>query len=217
MAVKGKSRSGAAPGAPKPKIEPRKTPLSKRPGFRRAMAVGGALLILFIVLSVWGRVSRANDLRTYDRALTAALRPFQKHAETGSPTNLAEGVRQIGAGELTPKRIDELAEQWQTDFSSASDAVGRLDPPDELELANAMYVDALEDYGALARMAAAIADERRLAARATGRAEDAAKAQVSAWQSMLQEGLSRADERRTAALAEINELKADWGVGAAAA
>ena len=217
MAVKGKSRSGAAPGAPKPKIEPRKPPLSKRPGFRKGALVLGVLLVLFVVGTTWGRVNRNNDLRAYDRSLTAALRPFQKHNEQGSPTNLADNVRQIGSGALTAKQITDLTASWETDFAAARDAVGKLDPPDELALANTMYAEALDDYVGIARLAKAIADERALASRIDGRAlKAAADKQVTALQSSLQEWQGRADKRRTEALAAINALKSDWGVGEAA-
>ena len=86
MATKNKARakSGAAPGAPKPKIEPRKTPLMRRTWFRRTAAVVLVLLALWVSLFVWGRVSRSSQLRSYTTKLFNAGRPFFQDIQTGS-------------------------------------------------------------------------------------------------------------------------------------
>src|SRR5437868_4591300 len=85
VATKSKSRAkgGAAPGAPKPKIEPRKTPLLRRTWFRRTAAVVLALLALWIALFVWGRVSRSSALRSYNKKLYNAGLPFFQDIQTG--------------------------------------------------------------------------------------------------------------------------------------
>src|SRR5438067_6252802 len=106
VATKSKARAkgGAAPGAPKPKIEPRKPPLMRRTWFRRTAAVVLAVLALWIALFVWGRVSRASALRAYETKLFNAARPFFQDIEQG-PSSMQQVVANFSDGKLTTMQL----------------------------------------------------------------------------------------------------------------
>lgn len=218
MAIKGKKKprggGGPRPGvvAPRPKIDARKPPMIKRPWFKRLFVGSSALLVLFIALTVQGRMHRTNALRAYDRALTKAERPFQQSTEAGPDaiTTVAEG---FGAKTVTPKELRADVTKWEENFRTAAQNVRGLKPPKELIEANNTIAASLDAYAAVARLYAVAATQREIALAtkdaALGKKLEAALTELL---TNITDARTRADGLRQAARTQINELKARWGI-----
>jgi len=216
VATKSKPRAkgGAAPGAPKPKIEPRKTPLMRRTWFRRTAAVVLALVALWIALFVWGRVSRGSALRSYETKLFNAARPFFQDIEQGT-TSMQQVVANFRDGKITSTDLAAAAAKWEQDFNAAGAAVSQLKPPRELKEAQENFIASLRDYIGVARFYVPVQKQRQLEdaiAKTDKVARKAAEDQVQLLLLHISDARSRADALYTRAITAINDLAAKWGV-----
>jgi len=212
MARKSAQRRGAALGAPKPKIEPRKTPLTRRRWFRWTALVVVLLFGLWLGLFLWGRSSRANVLRVYDRALNRAQTGYLQHTAATLPDSFATLPQQFQQGQATPERLKEAARTWQQDFADAADAVRALDPPEQLEEANQIIAESLTLYAEVAAMYIVLADERSVASVAEGSLANRLQGQVDALGTAIQATRNRADSIRRVGIQAVNALKLSWGI-----
>ncbi|MGZ4204058.1 MAG: hypothetical protein ACXVQ7_05535 [Actinomycetota bacterium] len=213
MATKSKVRAkgGAAPGAPKPKIEPKKTPLLRRTWFRWVSVVVLVLVALWVSLFVWGRVSRASALRTYEQKLFDAARPFFQDIEQGD-SSMQATVANFRDGKSTSDALAKAAAKWEADFTSARDAVSNLKPPGELKDAQATFVAALSDYVGVARFYVVVQKQRNLEDAVPAKNKKVAEDQVQLLLQHIADAQSRADDLYARAVAAINSLAGHWGV-----
>jgi hypothetical protein len=215
VATKSKVRAkgGAAPGAPKPKIEPRKTPFFQRRWVRWTSIAVLVLLALWIGLFAWGRVSRASALRSYEQKLFDAARPFFQDIEQGD-TSMQQTVANFRDLKTTSTQLGTAAAKWEADFSSARDAVSHLKPPSELKNAQAAFVAALDDYIGVARFYVVVQRQRQLEDVVPKANKKAAEDQVQLLLQHISDAQSRADALYTQATNAINDLAKHWGVKA---
>jgi hypothetical protein len=185
----------------------------RRTWFRRTAAVVLALLALWIALFVWGRVSRASALRSYETKLFNAARPFFQDIEQG-PTSMQQVVADFRDGKITPAILAAGAAKWEQDFNSAGAAVSQLKPPRELKDAQDTFIAALRDYIGVARFYVVVQLQRKLEDAVPKANKRAAENQVQLLFQNIADARSRADILYTRALTEINDLAAKWGVKA---
>lgn len=216
MATKSKPRakSGAAPGAPKPKIEPRKTPLMRRTWFRRTAAAVLAVLALWIALFVWGHVSRSSALRSYNKKLYNAARPFFQDIQTGV-NSMQQAIADFKNGTMNAKALGVNAAKWETDINAAGTTIARLKPPDELKAAQHDLLIALADYAGVARFYVVVQKQSDLADSIPASLKTQKQAAQNQLQLLLQhvgDAQSRADATYQTAIAMITDLSAKWHV-----
>ena len=218
MATKSRPRAkgGAAPGAPKPRIEPRKPSLFKRRWFRISTLVVLMLLALWIFMFVWGRVSRANALRSYETKLYNAGKPFFQDIQPGA-TSMEQIVANFRDNKITSTDLATAAAKWEQDFDTAGNAVSRLKPPSELKNAEHDLLAAMADYVGVVRFYAVVQQQRKLEDLIPATDKKAKKAAEDQVQLLLQhigDARARADAQYTSAITQINDLAAKWGVKA---
>ncbi|TMK84640.1 MAG: hypothetical protein E6G46_00090 [Actinobacteria bacterium] len=218
MATKSKPRAkgGAAPGAPKPKIEPRKTPLLRRTWFRRTTAVVLAVLALWIALFVWGRVSRSSALRSYETKLFNAGRPFFQDIQQGV-NSMQQAIADYKNGTMNATALGVNAATWEKDFRTAGLAISKLKPPSELKGAQFDLLVSLADYVGVARFYVVVQKQSDLAASIPANLKTQKTAASNQLQLLLQhvaDAQSRADVTYAQAMAAINDLAAKWHVKA---
>src|ERR1041384_5008120 len=217
MAIKGKKKprggtTRGAPLAPKPRVEARKPPLVKRSWFRRAFIGSIVLLVVFTLLTVAGRIHRADAVRAYDDKLSNAERPFRASTEPG-PQSMSSVITDFAAGHVptAPARADQKT--WEDNFTSAAADVRALQPPTEAQAANKMIAAALDEYTAAARAYVAIAQERDLQTATKDKALQAKIGnQVTLYMTNVQDMRNRADSLMQLARQQIDDLKKRWGV-----
>jgi hypothetical protein len=211
---KPRAKSGAAPGAPKPKIEPRKTPLLRRTWLRRTLAVVLALIALWIALFVWGRVSRSSALRSYTTKLFNAGRPFFQDVQTGAES-MQQSIANFKNGTIDSKRLAAKAAQWEKDFTAAGTAIAALKPPSELKAAQHDLLIALGDYIGVARFYVPVQEQSDLADSIPAtlkKQHQAAVDQLNLLEQHVADAQARADANYTAAMQTITDLAAKWHV-----
>jgi len=209
-----KTRRGAAPGAPKPKIEPRKTPLMRRTWFRRTAVAVLALVLLWVGLFTWGRVSRASTLRSYEKKLFNAARLFFKDIET-APTSMQQTVADFIDGKVTAKQLGDAAATWEEDFTSAHSKVSTLKPPSELTEAQKTFLSALEDYIGVVRFYVVVKLQDDLVnevPKSQKKLRTDADNQLKLLEQHVQAASTRADTLYTRAIGAITSLAKKWGV-----
>jgi len=227
VATKSKPRGkgGAAPGAPKPRIEPRKTPLMRRRWFRITALVVLVALALWVFMFTWGRVSRAHALRTYETKLFDAGRPFFQDIEPGD-SSIQQIVANFRDNKITSDTLANSAAKWEQDINASGAAIQALKPPSELKNAQSKLLAALSDYVGVVRFYTVVQKQRQLEDQIPATSKDpktkaanliAKKSAEDQVQLMLQHiaaARQRADTLYTSAIAEINALAAKWGVKA---
>ena len=218
MATKSKPRAkgGAAPGAPKPRIEPRKTPLMRRRWFRIVALVVLVILALWIFMFTWGHVSRANALRSYESKLFDAGRPFFQDIQPGD-SSMQQIVANFRDGKIPSTVLATSAAKWEQDIDAAGTAIFKLKPPRELKNAQDKLLAALADYVGVARFYVVVQKQRQLEDLIPVKDKVARKAAEDQVQLLLQHisaARARADAVYTNAVNEINALAGKWGVKA---
>jgi hypothetical protein len=211
---KPRAKSGAAPGAPKPKVEPRKIPLMRRTWFRRTAAAVLAVLALWIGLFVWGRVSRASALRSYTSKLYKAGRPFFQDIQTGV-NSMQQAIADFKQGTMNSKALGVNSAQWEKDFDAAGTAIAALKPPSELKAAQHDLLIALADYVGVARFYVPVKEQSDLAAsipNSLKKIQTAAANQLQLLEQHVADAQARADANYTAAIQMITDLAAKWHV-----
>jgi len=211
---KPRAKSGAAPGAPKPKIEPRKIPLMRRTWFRRTAAVVLALLALWIGLFVWGRVSRSSALRSYTTKLFNAGRPFFQDVQQGV-NSMQQAIADFKNGTMNSKALAANSAQWEKDFTAAGTAIAVLKPPSELKAAQHDLLIALGDYIGVARFYVPVQQQSDLAdsiPASLKKVKTAATNQLQLIEQHVADAQARADANYTAAMQMITDLAAKWHV-----
>lgn len=216
MATKSKPRakSGAAPGAPKPKIEPRKTPLMQQKWFRRIAALVLVLFALWIAMFVWGRVSRSSALRSYNKKLYNAARPWFTDIQTGV-NSMQQAIADFKNGTMNAKALVVNEQKWEKDVNAAGTAVSKLKPPDELRAAQHDLLISLADYVGVVRYYVVVAKQSDLADSIPASLKTQKQAAIAQLQLVLQhvaDAQARADATYTAAINTITELSAKWHV-----
>lgn len=216
MATKSKPRakSGAAPGAPKPKIEPRKTPLMRRTWFRRTAAVVMVLLALWIGQFVWGRVSRSSALQSYTTKLFNAGRPFFQDIQTGV-NSMQQAIADFKNGTMNSKALAVNSAQWEKDFNAAGTAIAALKPPSELKAAQHDLLIALADYIGVARFYVPVQEQSDLADSIPAnlkQQKQAAINQLNLLEQHVADAQARADNNYKIAMQTITDLAAKWHV-----
>ena len=216
MATKSKPRakSGAAPGAPKPKVEPRKTPLMQRKWFRRTAAAVLVLLALWIAMFVWGRVSRSSALRSYNKKLYNAARPFFQDIQTGA-NSMQQAISDFKNHTMNSKALAVNEAKWEKDFNAAGTAISVLKPPDELKPAQHDLLIALSDYIGVARFYIVVQKQSDLYDSIPNTLKNqklAASNQLQLLEQHIADAQARADANYTAAIAMITDLSAKWHV-----
>jgi len=211
---KPRAKSGAAPGAPKPKIEPRKTPLMRRTWFRRTAAAVLAVVALWIGLFVWGRVSRSSALRSYTNKLFSAGRPFFQDIQTGA-NSMQQAIADFKNGTINSTALGVDSAQWEKDFDAAGSAIVALKPPDELKAAQHDLLIAVVDYIGVARLYVVVQKQSDLADSIPATLKKAKKAavdQLNLLEQHVAEVQSGADGNYTTAMKTITDLAAAWHV-----
>ena len=186
----------------------------RRTWFRRTAAVVLALLALWIAMFVWGRVSRASALRSYETKLFNAARPFFQDIEQGE-TSVQQVVANFRDGKITSANLATAAAKWEQDFNAAGAAVSQLKPPRELKEAQENFIAALRDYIGVARFYVPIQKQRQLEdliPKTAPAAKKAAEDQVQLILIQVGDARARADALYTRAVTAINDLAAKWGV-----
>jgi hypothetical protein len=217
MAVKSRQRGkgGAAPGAPRPKIEPRKPPLFSRRWFRRSFVIVLVLGAAWIGTTIWGRVSRADSLRTYAKALFNAQRPYLQDTDASSQDSINNVAQRFAQKDpsVTAAKLGTAAQKWELDLTDARDSVRRLKPPSELKDANKMIAQAIDLYVGVARFYVVVQKQQELAAtEPTKKLKDSAANQVQLLLTHISELTTRADTLYQAGMSEVTELERAWGV-----
>jgi hypothetical protein len=216
VATKSKPRAkgGAAPGAPKPKVEPRKTPLMRRTWFRRTGAAVLVLLALWIGLFVWGRVSRSSALRSYTTKLFDVGRPFFQDIQTGADS-MQQAIADFKSGTINSKALAADSAKWEKDFTAAGTAIAALKPPSELKAAQHDLIIALADYVGVARFYVPVQEQSDLADSIPAnlkKVKQAALNQLQLLEQHVADAQARADANYTAAMQTITDLAAKWHV-----
>ena len=214
MARGRKTARGAAPGAPRPKIEPRKPHLFRRTWFRRTFLIVLGVVLLWVGLFTWGHVSRASALRSYDRKLFDAARPFLQHIET-SPTSMEQTVADYTAGKIKSSQLAKDSATWETDFTAAHAAVSALKPPDELKGAQQTFVSALEEYIATVRFYVVVDKQQQLLDQIPVKNKtlhQSADNQLKLLLDHVAATSARGDTMYTQAVSAITSLAKRWGV-----
>jgi cytoskeletal protein RodZ len=209
-----RGKGGAAPGAPKPKVEPRKQPLLRRTWFRRTFVVVLALVLLWVGLFTWGRVSRASALRSYEKKLFDAARPFFQDIEQGT-ASIQQTVADFSDGKIKAAALGTAAAKWEADFTTAHAAVSKLNPPSELKDAQATFVSALEEYVGAARFYIVVQKQQELKDAIPAKSTKLSKQASDQVQLLLQHVSAmraRGDALYTHAVTAINGLAKSWGV-----
>jgi len=188
-------------------------PLMRRTWFRRTAAIVLALLALWIAMFVWGRVSRASALRSYETKLFDAARPFFQDIEQGD-TSMQQVVANFRDGKITSTDLAKAAAKWESDFNSAGSAVSQLKPPSELNAAQASFIAALRDYIGVVRFYVVVQKQRQLEDAIPKVNKKAAEDQVQLLLLQISDARSRADTLYTSAVTAINDLAKKWGVKA---
>jgi hypothetical protein len=211
-----KTARGAAPGAPRPKIEPRKPHLFRRTWFRRTFLIVLGVVVLWVGLFTWGHVSRASVLRSYDRKLFDAARPFFQHIET-SPTSMEQVVADYTNGTVSASQLGKDAAVWETDYTAAHAAVSALKPPRELKDAQQTFISALEEYIATVRFYVVVQKQQELE-NAIPVKNKKLRQQADDQRKLLLDHVAatsaRGDTMYTQAIAAIKSLAKSWGVKA---
>lgn len=206
---------GAAPGAPRPKIEPAKTPLTKRRWFRITALGLVVLLVLWIVLAVLGAANRRSVLRAYDADLQEALQPFQAHREQSAPQSYETMPQQFSSGQVTPEDFKEAADRWAADFTEAAANVRAIDAPEQLGDANELVATALDNHAALARLYGAFA-EAKAAFADLGRVDKEKRnelaTKIGALDAQIQALRTQANNLFGLGLGAVEALKREWGI-----
>jgi hypothetical protein len=185
----------------------------RRTWFRRTAAVVLALLALWIGLFVWGHVSRASALRSYETKLFDASRPFFQDIEQG-PTSMQQVVADFRDGKITSANLVTAAAKWEQDFNTAGPAIARLKPPSELRNAQANFLTALHGYIGVARFYVVVQKQRQLEDAVPKANKKAAEDQVQLLLQHISDLRSRSDALYTSVVTAINDLAAKWGVKA---
>jgi hypothetical protein len=211
--AKSKSRSGAAPGAPKPKVEPRKQPLAQQRGFRWAALVAGGLVLLWILTAILGGIHRTSVLKGYDRDLAEAQQPFTKYKEPANEFAFTELPTQFLAGQASVKKLKDASLAWQRDFAQAANNVRALTPPEQLVEAQEEIASAFDVYGAAAKQYGTLADLRAAIEKARpGRAKDAIVTAFNTALAGVGDVRTQADALYGHATASITDLEQRWGI-----
>jgi hypothetical protein len=211
---KPRAKSGAAPGAPKPKIEPRKTPFLRRAWVRRTVAAVLVVVALWVALFVWGRVSRSSALRSYNKRLYTAARPFLQDIQQG-PNSMQQAVTNFQNKIIKSKELATRAAQWAQDFNTAGNAITKLKPPNELKGAQQDLLIAIADYIGVANFYAVVQKQSDLADSIPPNLKSQKKAaadQLKLLEQQVLEAQARADAAYTASIGEITDLSAKWHV-----
>jgi hypothetical protein len=185
----------------------------RRTWFRRTAAVVLAVIALWIGLFVWGRVSRASALRSYETKLFDAARPFFQDIEQG-PTSMQQIVANFRDGKIPSADLASAAAKWEQDFNTAGPAIARLNPPKELRNAQANFLSAMHEYIGVARFYVVVQKQRQLEDAVPKANKKAAEDQVQLLLQHISAMRSRADALYTSVVTAINDLAAKWGVKA---
>lgn len=207
-----RSRSGAAPGAPKPKIEPPKTPVTRTRSFRWSLLLLLALGTTLLVASVMGASHRRGTIDAYDRDLGRAMRSFSQHQAETVPDSFLNIPTRFSDGSITPKRLREAAGTWQEDFTEAAGKVRALTPPEELRNAQEMIAQAMDAHATIAGHYLTLAEQRQAADRATGALETRLEGVVTSWIARINAARANASSLLAAGRAAVDELKREWGL-----
>lgn len=208
-----RTRSGAAPGAPKPKIVPPKTPVLRRRGVRWGVLVVAVLGIGWIVLALLGSAHRKDVIVAYDQALARAMRPFTQHQVATGPDSFIQVPQNFSQGTATAAQLRESAQTWQEDFTKAAADVRVLEEPEQLRDAEEVIAQALDLYGTLAGAYLQLADSKALEARSTGAAKQRASKLVTDWNAFIERARSNAQSLLARGEAMVDGLMAEWGAG----
>lgn len=168
--------------------------------------------MLLIGTTTWGQISRSRTLRSYDKRLTLALRAFEKHNRSGTPTSIPETIQGFTQGSIKPSDMKTIAGQWEQDVTSSGDAIAKLTPPRELKSAQTIFQQVMDDYVGVARLAVVAADLRILTDRASKAQKSALANQAKALLAQLDESRQRAEKLRGIAQTQLVNLRVDWGV-----
>lgn len=185
----------------------------RRTWFRRTAAIVLALLALWIAQFVWGRVSRASALRSYQTKLFDAARPFFQDIEPG-PTSMQQIIADFRDGKITSANLATASAKWEQDFNTAGPAVTKLKPPSELRDAQANFLSALHDYIGVARFYIVVQKQRQLEDAVPKANKKATEDQVQLLLQHISDMRSRADALYTSVVTAINDLAGKWGVKA---
>jgi hypothetical protein len=185
----------------------------RRTWFRRTAAVVLALLALWVAQFVWGRVSRANALRSYETKLFDAARPFFQDIEPG-PTSMQQIIANFTGNTITSTDLATAAAKWEQDFNTAGSQVSKLTPPSELKEMQANFLSSLSEYIGVARFYVVVQKQRQLEDAVPKANKALAEAQVQLLLVHIADAQSRADAFYGRAVTAINDLAAKWGVKA---
>ena len=155
MAIKGKSRKRSktrAPQPPKPSITVKKTPIVLRRDVKRIVVSVLAVLAFLGGARVWENVSRSDKLRDYDKALSAASAQFVQYFSAQNPSNVDTNVQNFQQGKLAAATFLTLTQTWDTDFTSAAKAVGKLKPPGGIREAQYLMQQGITGMARVARL-----------------------------------------------------------------
>jgi hypothetical protein len=208
-----KARSGAAPGAPKPKIVPPKTPVMRRRGVRWGVLVVAALGIAWIVMAVLGSSHRKGVLDEYDRALARAMRPYSQHQAATVPDSFVNIPQQFQQGAVTPARLRSAATTWQEDFAEAATNVRALTPPEQLRDAQEVIAQALDAHATIASQYTALADTKALELRARAAQREPLTDLVADWVAQIDKARANASALLARGQGVVSGLKIEWGLG----
>lgn len=219
MAIKGKSRrrSRARRTAvpPRPQIGARKLHLLQQPGLRRAIVSALGLAVILGGLRVWQNTARADDLRSYDRALTRAQGLLLQHLSPDSPTYLEKNVSDFTSKRLGTTQFSELGKAWENDFRSTLQAVRRLRPPSQLRQAQEQLAEGIDAYVGVARLYQLAALQRSSGDGVTDKkVSQKIENQVQVILQHAREWRERADKIYSLGQSAINSYKASWHIEA---
>ncbi|HEX9774787.1 MAG TPA: hypothetical protein VGB83_04310 [Actinomycetota bacterium] len=210
-----RAAKGAAPGAPRPKIAPAATPLTKRRGFRWTALVAALAIALIVVISVLGQTGRSRALRAYDADLREAIALFEATLSPTAPQSFASLPQRFTQGQVTPAELQEAASEWESNFAAAAGGVRALNPPVELEAAQNDIAQALDFYATIAGLYGLLAEHKLIADDATGNLAERLQTQSETLTRRIEEASGRASALYGAGLGAVEELKSHWGVPAA--
>ena len=173
------------------------------------------MFCIWFGMFIWGRVSRGSALRSYEKKLFNAARPFFQDIESGS-TSMQQTISDFTTGKIKVTALATATAKWETDFISAHEAIAKLKPPDELKAAQAQFVSALEEYiGAVRMYGPLVQNQQALIDAIPAKNKDLKKKATDELGLLLQHigaVRGRGDNLYSQAVSAITSLAKSWGV-----
>ena len=165
MAIKGKkkSQSRGSQGQRRPAAAPRPVYTGRKPTpwykTTEGRLIGGMIVAVIVGVSIWAIADAQNKSKEQTErreALEGYVDSVRAFATSLGP--IAEDMSLVATGEPDFEALAEDAPKWSEDLAAAQAQVATLQPPDEAEVANNLFLQSLASYSSAARTFESVAD-----------------------------------------------------------